>query len=330
MSEFHDEKPRLEEHEDRTAGSGASMIACSATMTELKGLAERFAANSNAPILITGESGTGKEVLARFIHQHSPRQDNPFVSVNCAALSETLIESELFGHERNAFTGANEQRIGRFESAKNGTLLLDEISEISIGLQAKLLRVLENTEFQRVGGNESYKMEARIIATSNRPLHDEIRDGNFRADLFYRLHVLHLELPPLRDRPEDIVALAEYFLREFRQEASCRIQGFDNQTWQELCSYSWPGNIRQLRNVVRRMCVLATSSRLNVEDSKDLMHSEKKPIPSFFDMPLKDVERELIFYSLDRFNGNKTAAANHLGVTARTLHNKLRDYRKTA
>lgn len=329
MSEFQDENHRLKGN-DIPTGTASGMISCSVAMIELRNLAARFAANSNAPILITGESGTGKEVLARFIHQHSPRCEHPFVSVNCAALSESLIESELFGHERNAFTGANDQRIGRFELAKDGTLLLDEISEISIGLQAKLLRVLENAEFQRVGGNESYKMDARIIATSNRPLHEEIRDGNFRADLFYRLHVLHLELPPLRERPDDIVALAEFFLQEFRQEASCEIQGFDEQTWDKLRSYAWPGNIRQLRNVVRRMCVLATSPELNVEDSKELMHSEEKPVPSLFDMPLKDVERELIFYSLNRFKGNKTAAANHLGVTTRTLHNKLRDYKKTA
>ena len=318
------------EHQQEPTSSASEMISCSAAMTELTNLAQRFAANSNAPILITGESGTGKEVLSRFIHHQSPRRDKPFVGVNCAALSETLVESELFGHERNAFTGANDQRIGRFESAQNGTLLLDEISEISIGLQAKLLRVLENLEFQRVGGNKSYRMDARIIATSNRPLHEEIRDGNFRADLFYRLHVLHLELPPLRERPDDIVALADFFLKEFRQEASCEIDGFDQQTRDTLRSYSWPGNIRQLRNVVRRMCVLATTAYLNIEDSKDLMHTEEKASPSFFDMPLKEVERELIFHSLDRFKGNKTAAASHLGVTARTLHNKLRDYKKSA
>ncbi len=284
----------------------------------------RRIALTSAPVLITGDSGTGKEVLARLIQHASPRRDQPYVRVNCAALSETLIESELFGHERGAFTGAEQQRVGRFEWVGNGTLLLDEISEIPLKLQAKLLRVLEEEEFQRVGSNTAYPMKARVIATSNRCLSREVAEGRFREDLYHRLNVVPLELPPLRERREDIPLLIDYFLQQFRHEGDPRVCEIHEEAVAQLASHEWPGNVRQLRNVVRRICILSESSVIRVADLPDLGLSRVTPSADLFQMTIREANRLLVQAALGRYHGNRAAAARHLGITGRTLRNWLK------
>jgi two-component system response regulator HydG/two-component system response regulator AtoC len=301
------------------------VIGCSAAIQKIVEQVSLFSPSS-APVLVTGESGTGKEVIARLIHNWSAQASRRYVRVNCAALSETLIESELFGHERGAFTGASEERVGRFEWAGKGTLLLDEISEIPPSLQAKLLRVLEEEEFQRVGSNRSLPMEARIIATSNRDPLDEVAAGRFREDLYYRLNVLQIHIPPLRERREDIPLLVEYFVRQFGQEGYAGVSAVHPAAMQQLCNYTWPGNVRQLRNIVRRLCILSRAAVIRADDLPELVARPQPESTSvdFYQMTLRDVERRLIKASLRRFSGNRTAAAQHLGVTPRTLFNRLR------
>ncbi len=280
---------------------------------------------SDAPVLITGESGTGKEVISRMIHSESNRCGQRYVRVNCAALSETLIESELFGHERGAFTGAFDSRIGRFEWAGQGTLLLDEISEIPPTLQAKLLRVLEEEEFQRVGSNDSLPMRARIVATSNRSLEEEVSKGRFREDLYYRLNVLQVRVPPLRERAQDIPLLVRYFMSRFQHEGRGRVSQVHPAAMDVMCGYAWPGNVRQLKNVVRRVCILSRSTSVGVVDLGFLAESGESAVPpDLFEKTLREAERHLIQHALKRFHGNRTAAARHLGVTSRTLHNRLK------
>ena len=300
------------------------LVAQSPQMRAILEQARRIARTS-APVLITGDSGTGKEGLARLIHRASPRHDQPYVRVNCAALSETLIESELFGHERGAFTGAVQQRVGRFEWVGHGTLLLDEISEIPLKLQAKLLRVLEEEEFQRVGSNASMPMMGRVIATSNRSLRREVSDGRFREDLYYRLNVVQLELPPLRERREDVPLLLDYFLDRFRHEGERPVDRLDDEATARLVAYDWPGNVRQLRNVVRRICILTGADVARVSDLPELPSGENADVENPFDMTIKDASRLLVQAALRRYEGNRTAAARHLGITVRTLHNWLKE-----
>ena len=305
-------------------------IAESPTMRRVMSVAKRFASCS-AAVLVTGESGTGKEVVSRTIHQHSDRSENPYVRVNCAALSESLFESELFGHEAGSFTGATSQRIGRFELAAGGTLLLDEISEIPMRLQAKLLRVLEEGEFERVGGNTPRQTNVRVLATSNRDLRREVTEGSFREDLFYRLSVLEIDIAPLRERREDIEPLVRHFMRQFADESSGPpIVDVDPSVCDLLRDYDWPGNVRQLRNVVHQMCVLATASRIRMQDVPDLSPISQGGDDSLYELPLRDAERIIIENCIKRYHGNKTAAARHLGVSARTLHNKIQQYSKAA
>jgi DNA-binding NtrC family response regulator len=298
-------------------------------MVRVRLQAARFA-RSAAPILITGESGTGKELAARYIHQTSPRADQPFVPFNCAALPETLVESELFGHERGAFTGANDTHVGWFERAAGGTLVLDEISEIPLSIQAKLLRVLEQEEFQRIGGQQPLPMRARVLATSNRDLQKEVARGRFREDLYYRLNVLEIQLPALRRRREDIPALVDHFLEKFRGEANLPLQGIHPDAMQWLCEYAWPGNVRQLRNVIRRACIVVESPTITTRDVSLLIDpsgaeaSDGPPQPNWYSLTLRDAERLLILAALRRHSGNRTAAARDLGVTPRTLHNRLK------
>jgi len=289
--------------------------------------ATRFA-KSSATVLVTGESGTGKELIARLIHETSPRCDKRYVRVNCAALPESLMESELFGHERGAFTGAVEGRIGRFEWANEGTLLLDEISEIPISIQAKLLRVLEEEEFHRIGENAVRHTDVRVLATTNRDLEAEVEKGNFRADLHHRLNVLDIKLPPLRERPEDIPVLVNRFIGYFRDEACVTVRGVSESAMRLLVDFSWPGNVRQLRNVIHRACVLTSSEIIQLQDLPPLRSSSGSVPDVLLNLTLSEVERLIILNSLSRFNGNKTAAAAHLGVTARTLSNKLKLYRQ--
>lgn len=293
-------------------------------------------ARSNAAVLITGESGTGKELFSRMVHVSSPRRTGPFMAVNCAALSETLFESELFGHTRGAFTGAVDERAGYFELAHGGTLLLDEISEIPATSQAKLLRAIEQQEVQRVGCRRTRPIDVRIVATSNRDLKQEVRQGRFRADLFYRLNVLKLNVPPLRIRKADIPLLVSHFVERFKRDAETRVTGVAPEAMQKLSRYSWPGNVRELRNVIHRACVLCTDERINVDCLTDMDEEVEASnsdgqisgsIRGFEGMELAEIERAVILNCLKRHGGNKTSAAAELGITSRTLRNKLDRYR---
>ena len=285
------------------------------------------AARSNATVLVTGESGTGKELVARALHEQSERADGPFVKVNCAALTETLLASELFGHERGSFTGADSQRIGRFELADGGTLLLDEISEIGAELQAKLLRVLEEREFERVGGGKPIAVDVRIIATTNRDLRAEIGDGRFREDLFYRLNVIPVALPPLRQRRADVADLLQHYLHHFGDELGCR-PTLEEQARELLVDYDWPGNVRELVNIVERLVVLAGDRSLDLATVRRCLPELDRPSGGDDDglgspLSLAEVERRHIEGLLDRCGGDKTAVADILGISPRTLASRL-------
>ena len=286
-------------------------------------------AQSKASVLIQGESGTGKELIARAIHFHSPRCGNPFIRVNCAALAETLLESELFGHERGAYTGAISKHTGRFELANEGTLLLDEISEISPNIQAKLLRVLEEEEIERVGGEKTIKIDVRIVATTNRNLMNEIQKGTFREDLFYRLNVVPIYLPPLRERREDIPLLVDYYLRKYSLENNAVAKSIDKEAMDYLCQYNWPGNIRELKNIIQRAVVMGSHEALQLEQFNCLFtHQdvERSGNTLTAGKAIEDVERDLIYSTLEKTGGNKTKAAELLKITTRTLRNKLHKY----
>lgn len=286
-------------------------------------------ARSKASVLIQGESGTGKELVARAIHYHSHRSEKPFIRVNCAALAETLLESELFGHERGAYTGAISKHVGRFELANEGTLLLDEISEISPNIQAKLLRVLEEEEFERVGGEKTIKIDVRIVATTNRNLMDEIHKGTFREDLFYRLNVVPIHLPPLRERREDISLLVDYYLKKYSLENDAIVKSVDKETMDYLCQYDWPGNVRELRNIIQRAVVMGSSEVLRMDQFAGLfVHQSSRGTESMLTVgkAIDDVEKDLIYNTLEKTGGNKTRAAELLKITTRTLRNKLNKY----
>jgi len=285
---------------------------------------------SKATVLILGETGTGKEMIARMIHQNSPRRDRPMIKVNCAALSESLLESELFGHEKGAFTGATERKAGRFELAHSSTLLLDEIGEIPVGLQAKLLRVLELEEFDRVGGTKTLQVDVRVICTTNRDLMEEIRRGNFREDLFFRLNVVPVSLPPLRERAADLPAFVQQFLKEFAEESG-ELKRMDSVAMRELQAYHWPGNVRELRNLIHRLVVMEPSPVITVEHirrelaGRDMMAKDSRGEVSV-GTTIDEMERRLILNTLDHTAGNKEEAARILKVSSRTLRNKLARY----
>jgi two-component system response regulator HydG len=295
-------------------------------------------APSEATVLIAGESGTGKEMIAGAIHFNSPRKTGPFVKINCAAITETLLESELFGHERGAFTGAHRKKEGRFRQAHGGSLFLDEISEMSLGMQVKLLRVLQEKEITRVGGEEVIKVDVRLIAATNKDLLQEMDKGRFREDLYYRLNVVTLTMPPLRERGEDIPLLAQHFLETFVNKNNKEIKGFTPQSMDRLLRYDWPGNVRELMNTVESAVVLSSSEYLDKEDlpliQKVLPLGRGLPlekeitdvdtIPS--DLPLDEVEKTTILKTLESTGGNKSEAARRLGITRRTLHKKLKKY----
>ena len=297
---------------------------------------------STGTILITGESGTGKERVAQYIHQCSPRAEAPFVRVNCAALSETLLESELFGHEKGAFTGAHRQRMGRFELADGGTLLLDEIGEISPQMQAKLLRVLQEDEFERVGGQTTIRVNVRVIASTNRDLAKEVAEGRFREDLYYRLHVLPVEVAPLRERPEDITPLAEHFAAVHAAKNGSEQPLFEAEAVRRLQTWSWPGNVRELENVVHRAVILGRDGHISADDlvfgpstasvasgvlPGDLDLFDKAVATAIADHEMADIERVAILATIESSGGNKTEAARRLGLTARTLSNKMKIWR---
>ncbi len=286
-------------------------------------------ADTRATVLITGESGTGKELIAKAIHYHSSRREEPFIRINCAALPEGLVESELFGHEKGSFTGAIKQSRGRFELADRGTLLLDEISEISLHLQAKLLRVLQEREFERVGSGIPIQVDVRIVATTNRDLKELIEKSKFREDLFYRLNVVPFHLPPLRERKEDIPPLAQHFLKKSNQENSRQVEGISQKVYELFMEYTWPGNVRELENYIERAVVTAKGRILTPRDfPKELSwgqirsSSEKIEVGS----TIEEAERKLILKTLKAHDGNRTKAAEILGISTRTLRNKLHEY----
>ncbi|NDF12740.1 MAG: sigma-54-dependent Fis family transcriptional regulator [Proteobacteria bacterium] len=292
---------------------------------------------ADANVLITGESGTGKEVMARYIHQQSKRAKQAFITVNCAAIPENLLESEMFGHERGAFTGALTRRIGKFEEANGGTLLLDEISEMDIRLQAKLLRAIQEQEIDRVGGNKPVKLSVRILATSNRNLQKEVEKGTFRGDLFFRLNIIHLQMPSLKERPEDIPMLASHFAEKYAKANDVPAVPITDAAMKMLLAYHWPGNVRELENTLHRAVLLASGGVISPEA---IMLSDAGGSPAataaapqggaLVGRTMDSVEKELILNTLDHCLGNRTHAANILGISIRTLRNKLKQYEENA
>jgi Nif-specific regulatory protein len=292
------------------------------------------AAATNATVLIRGESGVGKELVARAIHYNSQRRDNVFVCLNCAALAETLLASELFGHERGAFTGATERKVGKFEAAHRGTLMLDEIGEMAPSIQAKFLRVLEGHPFERVGGSKPVTADVRVIAATNRDLEKAVAEGQFRRDLYFRLHVIEVVVPPLRKRDEDVPLLAEHFLQKFNAETGRKIRGFTPEAIQQLIRYRWPGNIRELKNVIERAVVLCPNDEIGPEDllltklaTAGDTEAPSSPVEEeFLPASLADIERRYILATLQHTNWNKSRTANILGIERSTLDRKIRRY----
>jgi DNA-binding NtrC family response regulator len=343
------------------SGDEGDLLGDSPVMRRLRQLILKVAP-TDATVLLTGESGTGKEMVARELYRNSPRKSAPFIKVNCAAVSENLMESEFFGHERGAFTGATERREGRFELANGGTLLLDEISEIPLHLQAKLLRVLQEKEFERVGGNKTMKSNVRILATSNRDLLHSVQDGKFRQDLYYRLNVFPIHVPPLRERTGDVVMLADAFLKRYSRKHGLKSAGWSEAAVASIRDYSWPGNVRELQNTVERAVILAEPGRpippslLSLPEMAPSTNASDKPMAapapaepagapvaaapapaapapaapaaaeSF--LSLEDLEQQHILDALRKTNGNRTQAATILKISIRTLRNKLNLYRE--
>jgi two-component system response regulator HydG len=287
-------------------------------------------APSEATVLITGESGTGKELIAGAIHFNSARKEGPFVKINCAAITETLLESELFGHEKGSFTGADRRKEGRFLQASGGSILLDEISEMPLAMQVKLLRVLQEREITRVGGENAVKTDVRVIAATNRDLKEMVSSGAFREDLYYRLNVVSLNTPPLRERKEDIPLFAQNFLDMFAEKNRKKIKGFTPAAMDGIIKYRWPGNVRELMNAVERAVVLARSDYLDEKDlpaiQGELPESVRSQQEETWNMPLEEVEKTTILKTLESLKGNKSETARRLGITRRTLHKKLKKY----
>ncbi len=305
---------------DRIIGKSQKMVELMDTVSQV--------APTKASVLITGESGVGKELVADAIHELSNRSKGPFIKVHCAALTASLLESELFGHEKGSFTGAVKEKKGRFELADGGTIFLDEIGEIDAQTQVKLLRVLQEKQFERVGGEKSISVDVRIVCATNRDLPKEIEKGNFREDLYYRLNVVHLEVPPLKDRKDDIPLLMTSFLQQFNQENGRSIEAFSNQAKRALLAYEWPGNIRELRNCIESAVVLARTSVIEIEDLP--AHIGKAQNTSNVSLEvgitLAEAEKQLIISTLASCAGNKTKAAEVLGIGRKTLHRKLQEY----
>jgi Nif-specific regulatory protein len=332
---------QLEEQFELTS----EMVGHSRAIAQVKQAIER-AAPSAATVLIRGESGVGKELVARAVHRQSKRRQGPFVCLNCAALAPTLLESELFGHEKGAFTGATDRKIGKFEAADGGTLLLDEIGEMIPELQAKFLRVLEGEPFERLGGNKPIRTDVRVIAATNRNLEEAIAAKQFRADLYFRLRVIEIEIPPLRDRLQDVPELVEHFLKLMKQHAARKIVGVEPQALELMCRYHWPGNIRELRNVIERAVVLGADATINIDDLSlsplaPPVTAKPQPTPvaepvrfgggsasshAFEPLPLADVERAHIQAVLEHVGGNKSKASQLLGIERSTLDRKLKKY----
>ena len=314
---------RLDELEEK-----GQIVGVSAAMSRVLGLVEQVA-GSEATVMIQGESGTGKELIANLVHRLSPRRDRPFIKVNCAALPETLLESELFGYEKGAFTGALARKAGRFELANRGTMFLDDIGDLSLTTQAKLLRVLQEGEFERLGGTQTLKVDIRLVAATNQDLRERVREKKFREDLLYRLDVVTITLPPLRERPEDIPLLAEHFLRRYAQKSQKAISGFSDQALALFLDYRWPGNVRELEHAVEHAVIFARQAKIAVEDLPPTISAERRPalgraltIP--VGTPLVEVERRLIEQTLRLAKGDKELAAKLLGIASRTVYRKLK------
>jgi two-component system response regulator FlrC len=320
------------------------LVARDPTMTAVMMLADQVA-GSEASILITGESGVGKEVMARYVHKKSRRADKPFISVNCAAIPENLLESELFGHEKGAFTGAVARRVGKFEEANGGTLLLDEISEMDVRLQAKLLRAIQEREIDRVGGSKPVKVDIRILATSNRDLTVAVRDGVFREDLLYRLNVVNLRLPALRERPADVIALAEHFVKKYATANALPDRPLSAEARRRLAGHRWPGNVRELENAMHRAVLLSSGPEIEdgsirlpdgqpmgppadvgLQAASRAVQAADMAARAFVGQTVAEVEQRLILDTLSHCFGNRTHAANILGISIRTLRNKLKEY----
>ena len=328
-AENEDLRARLQEDFDRP-----DIIGKSASMKALMDMLA-MVAPSEATVLITGESGTGKELIARSLHHNSARKDHPLVTVNCAALTESLLESELFGHEKGAFTGADRRREGRFMQADGGTVFLDEVGETSSRMQAKLLRVLQEKEIQRVGSEAVLQVDVRVVAATNRDLEEDVQVGRFREDLFYRLNVMHINVPPLRDRQEDIPLLAQHFLEKYARRNRKTINGFAPLAMDMLLKYDWPGNVRELENAIERAVILLSGDHVT-EKHLPLRIVREHPLhetPTDASRPatdgtrtLEEMEKEAIVATLDAADGNKSETARRLGISRKTLHNKLKTY----
>ncbi len=310
----------------------SGIVGGSPAMQQVYEMASSVAA-SNANVLITGESGTGKELLARSIHYSSPRKEKPFIVLNCAALSEGVLESELFGHEKGAFSGALDTRKGRFERADQGTLFIDEVAEMSMAAQVKLLRVIQEHEFERVGGNKTISVDVRIVAATNKKLEDQVKDGKFREDLYYRLNVVNINVPPLRSRREDVEPLSRFFLEKYTAETGKKITDLSPRALSCLLAHDWPGNVRELQNAIERAVVLSKGSVLTPRDFPQGMQGDDQiclQIPekggSLTDI-LEDLERQLIIQTLQREDGSQTRAAETLGIKRTTLRYKMEKYR---
>jgi len=305
-----------------------NIVGQSPVMTEIFEMVQQVAP-TRATVLVLGESGTGKELIAKAIHQLSPRARQPFVTVHCAALAPTLLESELFGHEKGAFTGAHERRIGRFELAQGGTLFLDEIGEIDATIQVKLLRFLGERTFERVGSNKTLSADVRLVAATNKNLEELVKAGKFREDLFFRLRVVEIEMPPLRERTADIPLLAQSFLREFAKENGKAVNDFTAEALEALMNFSWPGNVRELRAAIEHAVVLSRGERISLRDLPPAVRGgaagDARLLPAKA-LTVKDAEQQLIVRALKETDGNRTRAAQKIGMSRRTFHRKLHEY----
>lgn len=319
-------------HRERVPGisdSSRPILSDNPIMQRLKKMAGKVA-GTDAPVFIQGESGTGKELFARYIHRHSRRVEKPFLAVNCAALPENLLESELFGYEKGAFTGAVKAKAGKFELASGGTLLLDEVTEMDVQLQAKLLRVLQENEVDRLGGRFPVSVDVRVIATTNAVMEEALASGRFRKDLYYRLNVIPLKIPPLRERKEDIDLLCRYFMDKYNEKHGTSVRSIDPAARGKLWGHVWPGNVRELENVVQRAILLAAGSEITLEGlifDEDDEGGPDNSTQSVELMSIGEMEKRLIYKALETVNENRTRAAEILGISVRTLRNKLNEYR---
>lgn len=332
-----DKKVKKEAPKKQTARKKTQIITDDPKMKKIIGMIDQVA-NSSASIMIQGESGTGKELFARYIHENSNRSKKPFVAVNCAALPESLLESELFGHEKGAFTGAISKKAGKFELANGGTLLLDEITEMQIGLQSKLLRVIQEKEVDRVGGTSPISIDIRIIATTNRDIKSYIKEGEFREDLFYRLNVIPLNIPSLKERSSDIPLLADFFINKFNRQDGRDVKSLTDSALALLKSFPFKGNVREMENIIHRAVLLCDGKKIDRNDllldtdelPEETVHTENSSSgEEFLTGPLKEVEKKMIFHTLGKTEGNRTHAAKLLGISVRTLRNKLNEYKTT-